>query len=161
MPECCCVIVVLIMVTGLCILPSCFPQLYHIVKDAKTWTEAQSYCREKHTDLVTINSEEDMVNLSHMLWDGDDERDDDEFWIGLYGDFYNWKWSLEREGFYKEGEAEFRKWHGLEPNIYMGPFMCANIAPFGGWSDAWCNILSTFVCYNGKRKTTRKTTKRV
>lgn len=150
--ECYHVIVVVIMITGLCILPSCFPQRYYIVKDAKTWTEAQSYCRENHTDLVTINSEEDMVRLSHMLWDNDDV----EFWIGLYEDVYNWKWSLERKGFYKEGEAEFRKWYSPEANIYRAPFMCADIATFGGWSHSLCDTTHHFVCYNGKRRKTKQ-----
>lgn len=141
---------VVIVITGLHVLPSCSPQRYHTFKDAKTWTEAQSYCREKYTDLVTINSEEDMVRLSHVLW-----SEHDEVWIGLYGDFNNWKWSLEREGFYEEGEAEFRNWFHAEPNTNVGPFVCVNIATSGVWSDYWCQNALSFVCYNGKRRATK------
>ena len=139
--------VVVVMITGLCILPSCFPHLYHIVKDKKTWTEAQTYCREKYTDLVTINSEEDMVRLSYMLWD-----DDHEFWIGLYADINNWKWSLQREGFYRERQAEFRNWNGGEPNDFTESFVCGDISNHAVWSDFRCDGLRPFVCYNGKRK---------
>lgn len=141
-------IVVLIMITGLHLLPSCFPQQYYMVRDSKTWTEAQSYCRKKYTDLVTINSEEDMVRLSPML-----QGETAQVWIGLYGDFNNWKWSLEREGFYEEGEAQFRNWHVTEPNTKTGSFICVNIATSGIWSDYSCNGLLPFVCYNGKRRT--------
>ena len=139
-----------IVITGLCILPLCSHQIYHLVKDAKTWTEAQRYCREKYTDLVTINSKEDMVRLSQVLLGYEDE-----VWIGLYGDFNNWKWSLDREGFYREGEAEFRMWAPSEPNVFDGQFMCADIRIDGGWSDYLCQGERTFVCYNGKRRTTK------
>uniref|UniRef100_A0AAQ5XUG8 C-type lectin domain-containing protein n=1 Tax=Amphiprion ocellaris TaxID=80972 RepID=A0AAQ5XUG8_AMPOC len=89
-------------VTGLCILHSCSAQFYHVVKAAMTWSDAQSYCREKYTDLVTINSMEDMVRLRDQLGG----KDDDQFWIGLYGDLDNWKWSPEKEG-NEEGQAEY------------------------------------------------------
>lgn len=77
----------------MCILSLSSPQFYHLVKYAKNWVEAQHYCREKYTELVTINSEEDIVRLSHMLGDH-------SVWIGLYGSIDNWKWSLESKGFY-------------------------------------------------------------
>ncbi|XP_035536282.1 macrophage mannose receptor 1-like [Morone saxatilis] len=137
--------------TGIYILPSCFPQSYRIVRDAKTWTEAQRYCREKYTDLVTINSEEDMIRLSHLLWD-----DDDEVWIGLHSDFNHWKWSLKKEGFYKEGEAEFRNWNVNEPNADTDKdksSVCVDIGTNGQWSDYFCRGSRWFICYNESSET--------
>uniref|UniRef100_A0A3P8UGE1 C-type lectin domain-containing protein n=1 Tax=Amphiprion percula TaxID=161767 RepID=A0A3P8UGE1_AMPPE len=78
-----------------------------------TWSDAQSYCRERYTDLVTINSMEDMVRLRDQLGG----KDDDQFWIGLYGDLDNWKWSLEKEG-NEEGQAEYSVWYPGQPNMY-------------------------------------------
>nr|XP_046244442.1 putative C-type lectin domain family 20 member A isoform X2 [Scatophagus argus] len=139
---------VFMVLSGLYILPSYFLQVYQVVKDAKTWTEAQRYCREKYKDLAAINSDEDMIRLIHMLQSGD------EVWIGLYGDINNWKWSLEREGFYKTGEAEFRMWNSGEPNVYSepihfpGPAVCGDVDHLGQWSDFWCSGQRPFVCYN-------------
>uniref|UniRef100_A0A3Q1CQE1 C-type lectin domain-containing protein n=1 Tax=Amphiprion ocellaris TaxID=80972 RepID=A0A3Q1CQE1_AMPOC len=109
-------------VTGLCILPSCSAQFYHIVTAAMTWTDAQSYCREKYTDLVTINSMEDMVRLRDQLGG----KDDDQFWIGLYGDLDNWKWSLEKER-NEEGQAEYSVWYPGQPNMYSDVLCCTLI----------------------------------
>ncbi|PWA20288.1 hypothetical protein CCH79_00003530 [Gambusia affinis] len=64
----------------LCILPLCFSQVYHVVNERKSWTEAQRYCREIYTDLVTINSTEVMAQVKDIL-----RGKTDEFWIGLYG----------------------------------------------------------------------------
>lgn len=50
----------------------------------KTWQEAQIFCREEHTDLITIRNEEE--NQVFSGW---------KAWIGLYRDNVNipWKWS--------------------------------------------------------------------
>ena len=57
--------------TGLCAVSShAERRCYHFVYEPKTWTEAQSYCREKYTDLATIDNMEDMKILNNMA----DER---------------------------------------------------------------------------------------
>uniref|UniRef100_A0A3B5REA9 C-type lectin domain-containing protein n=1 Tax=Xiphophorus maculatus TaxID=8083 RepID=A0A3B5REA9_XIPMA len=102
-------------VPGLCFLPLCFSQVYHVVNERKSWTEAQRYCRETYTDLVTINSTEAMAQVKDILRDKTDE-----FWIGLYGDVNNWKWSLEKDGFYEKGQADLRL-----PCSNTYPFICS------------------------------------
>ncbi|XP_014836324.1 PREDICTED: C-type mannose receptor 2-like [Poecilia mexicana] len=129
---------------GLCVLPPCFPQVYHVVNERKSWTEAQRYCREKYTDLVTISSTEDMARVKDILKD-----ETDEFWIGLYGDVNNWKWSLEKDGFYKKGQADLRLWNSGEPNNADDHFLCADIQQQAAWSDYWCTYDRPFVCYSG------------
>ncbi|KAL7374685.1 hypothetical protein ABVT39_005385 [Epinephelus coioides] len=62
---------------------------FHLIEDWMSWPQAQSYCRENHTDLVS----------------GDQQLEDDEFkteyksdrevWIGLFRD--SWRWNNHKE----------------------------------------------------------------
>ena len=53
--------------TGLCAVSSPAKRHYHVVYDLKNMTEAQSYCREKYTDLVTLDNMEDVKILNNMV----------------------------------------------------------------------------------------------
>ncbi|XP_063050176.1 snaclec subunit B-like [Engraulis encrasicolus] len=90
---------------------------YHLVSERKSWTDAQSYCRGTFTDLASVESQEDMDRLTQLARD---RGDDTEVWIGLRGDMDDldsWKWSLNRSGFYGEGEAAFRDWGPQHPLV--------------------------------------------
>uniref|UniRef100_A0A3P9NP01 C-type lectin domain-containing protein n=1 Tax=Poecilia reticulata TaxID=8081 RepID=A0A3P9NP01_POERE len=52
---------------------------FHYINENKNWTEAQQYCREKHTDLVPVTNMKDMERLNNISaghWSG--------AWIGLH-----------------------------------------------------------------------------
>ncbi|XP_046899892.1 putative C-type lectin domain family 20 member A isoform X2 [Hypomesus transpacificus] len=99
----------------LCTLSSCLPRQYHLVNEPKTWTEAQRYCREKYTDLATIDNMEDMNRVY-----GASSGYTGKFWIGLYGDINTWSWSQGRSPFYREGETVFTNWADGQPNNNNG-----------------------------------------
>ncbi|KAE8293743.1 hypothetical protein D5F01_LYC08857 [Larimichthys crocea] len=86
--------------TGLCAVSSHAGRQYHFVYELKTWTEARSYCREKYTDLATIDNMEDMNTLNSMV--DLSKMADIEYkhraWIGLYDDLDSWRWSLSNKG---------------------------------------------------------------
>uniref|UniRef100_A0A4W6DXC8 C-type lectin domain-containing protein n=1 Tax=Lates calcarifer TaxID=8187 RepID=A0A4W6DXC8_LATCA len=112
------VLLLIITASGLCAVSSLPAHQYHLVYELKTMTEAQSYCREKYTDLATIDNMEDMnlltsmVDLSRMIYPTYSYL----AWIGLYDDVNSWRWSLSDRSFYTQEEAEFRNWASGEPN---------------------------------------------
>ncbi len=86
---------------------------YHFVNESKSWTEAQRYCRQNYTDLATINNMEEMnrlINTVNGSYSG-------SVWIWLYDDVNSWRWSLEDNNFYQDGERDFRNWYHELNNI--------------------------------------------
>uniref|UniRef100_A0A8C2ZFQ9 C-type lectin domain-containing protein n=1 Tax=Cyclopterus lumpus TaxID=8103 RepID=A0A8C2ZFQ9_CYCLU len=61
--------------------------IYRYSDRMMNWTEAQTFCRKAHTDLVTINSAEENLNLSN-----------EKGWIGLYHEGSNKVWNWSRRG---------------------------------------------------------------
>uniref|UniRef100_A0A3B3VKU6 C-type lectin domain-containing protein n=1 Tax=Poecilia latipinna TaxID=48699 RepID=A0A3B3VKU6_9TELE len=119
-------------------------QLYqfHYINEEKTWTEAQQYCREKHTDLVTVTNMKDMKRLINMS-----AGDQSEAWIGLYyqtdGD-RKWHWS-QSEVKFNESETN---WNTNEPNDKTGWQNCGIIWKNLKWGDLSCNNPRYFLCYD-------------
>ncbi|XP_063049772.1 C-type mannose receptor 2-like [Engraulis encrasicolus] len=73
---------------------------FHVVKEEKTWTDAQQYCREKFTDLATIHNLTDMEEIKRVIKDAGIGIEWG-VWIGLKNG--EWQWSL-------ADEAKFRNW---------------------------------------------------
>nr|XP_055045557.1 macrophage mannose receptor 1-like [Misgurnus anguillicaudatus] len=55
------------------------PYNYTLILQNKNWTEAQEYCREYHTDLVTISNEFE----NEQVYNAGTQYTKDPFWIGL------------------------------------------------------------------------------
>ncbi|KAK6467172.1 snaclec bitiscetin subunit alpha-like [Huso huso] len=102
------------------------------VETVKSWSEAQSYCREMHTDLATVFGQEEAKQLLNIagvsLYD--------KSWIGLYrDDTQNWQWSNSDDVIYSNWRA------------YL---FCASVNSEGKWIDSPCNLQKAFMCYKGK-----------
>ncbi|CAJ1086588.1 secretory phospholipase A2 receptor-like [Xyrichtys novacula] len=123
---------------------SCLPHLYHYVFEPKTWTEAQTFCREKYTDLVTVKSAEEVKQfLAIAVAHGNNEA----FWIGVYMKI-EWKWS---DGYTVSG-AEYMNWENIEdnePDFHAGEQFCVDIEDDGKWWDMVCLDKLPFICYRG------------
>ncbi|XP_036977924.1 C-type mannose receptor 2-like isoform X2 [Acanthopagrus latus] len=101
-------------------------------------TEAQRYCREKHTDLATIHNMQNVKVLNNTAANF--------YWIGLYdGGLYSWKWSLSDTSFYRDGEKKFRQWFPGQPNDVENGEHCT-VMDSGQWQDYNCNRRFSSVC---------------
>uniref|UniRef100_A0A4W6D583 C-type lectin domain-containing protein n=1 Tax=Lates calcarifer TaxID=8187 RepID=A0A4W6D583_LATCA len=59
------------------------------VPQKKTWSEARKHCRDHHTDLLSINNQEEDELLKAV-----EREPEDQAWIGLYKDTNDtWRWS--------------------------------------------------------------------
>lgn len=95
----------------------------------KTWKEAQIFCREKHTDLITIRNEKE-----NQVFSGRDA------WIGLYREkeAFPWKWSR------GDKTASFLTWADNEP---QNNEHCAAIwRDRKKWVNIGCNHWLGFIC---------------
>lgn len=101
----------------------------------QTWSDAQTYCREHHTDLAIFKKQQEF----------DVQREycsSSKCWIGLRRDKNDkdaWRWSGGQA-------ARFIHWKDGEPNNEGGIENCTFM--HGAlWFDAPCNIKFTFLCY--------------
>jgi len=122
------------------VLCTCVLRQYHFVNQNFTWTEAQTYCRQTHTDLATTENSEELNQLISTVSSAGHSSD---VWLGLYSEI-DWRWS--------DGSgAQYRNWYTVnEPNFYYAREFCVEIYPSGMWNDRGCMESRPFICYNGK-----------
>ncbi|XP_067378789.1 macrophage mannose receptor 1-like [Channa argus] len=105
---------------------------FYVIDYKMTWSQAQSYCRVNHTDLIS-----GLDQLDHCAESGS------YMWIGLFRD--TWKWS--------DGSSfSFRYWN-LSINSWadgQSDRKCATtvLKIEGKWSFNDCNKEKTFICYS-------------
>uniref|UniRef100_A0A3Q1IH76 C-type lectin domain-containing protein n=1 Tax=Anabas testudineus TaxID=64144 RepID=A0A3Q1IH76_ANATE len=117
---------------------------YHFFNETKTWSEAQTYCRERYTDLATVDNEDDMEQLITATGIGYQG----EVWIGLHDNSFDWEWSLGNLKYYQANDWNFRKWYPGEPNNARTKGQLCVVSLQGYLYDYFCNDLYAFVCYN-------------
>ncbi|KAG9278088.1 C-type mannose receptor 2-like, partial [Astyanax mexicanus] len=111
---------------------------YYLVTEPKTWVQAQSYCRQKYTDLATVDNMAEMEELQGFIPPGFS----DSIWIGLKrGPMRLWGWS--------SGEVlQYTNWNPGEPNGVVTDRWCGAIYKLGGWIDTSCTNMFKFICYS-------------
>ncbi|MGH0136320.1 UNVERIFIED_CONTAM: hypothetical protein FKN15_021726 [Acipenser sinensis] len=110
-------------------------QRYTLIEELKTWTEAQQYCREHHTDLVSIKNASENEEIVK-------KAQGKPFWIGLFNE--PWKWSHQGDNY------TFHNWDYGQPNNGGGDENCVTMSKTGGWNDFSCNNQLPFLCCEGE-----------
>ncbi|XP_022625633.1 macrophage mannose receptor 1-like [Seriola dumerili] len=116
---------------------------YHLIEEKKNWTQAQSYCREHHTDLVSgerqlqDNELKEETNKSQMKAMNNNQN----LWIGLFRD--TWTWS---DG----SNFPFRHWDQGPFGDGQGQKNCTFLKTSGKWGSDRCHERKPFFCYEDK-----------
>ncbi|XP_038136967.1 C-type mannose receptor 2-like, partial [Cyprinodon tularosa] len=115
-------------------------QKYHLIREEKTWQEAQSYCRENHTDLISGMKQLQDGELEEVMSSVGDET---QIYFGLFRD--TWRWS-DRSSF------SFRHWVNEFNNEKYNSGQCT-VMMFnhkGRWKSEDCTVEKPFICYDDK-----------
>ncbi|XP_019962306.2 forkhead box protein R1 isoform X1 [Paralichthys olivaceus] len=103
---------------------------YTFIPQSKTWSEAQTYCRDVFDDLSTFKKGSDLKKA--VL------PQDFPVWTGLHRDGGAWVWS--------RGLSEYRNWSEAEPSDDNGD--CVSISSLGKQMSARnCSTRFPFLCY--------------
>ncbi|KAA0721442.1 hypothetical protein E1301_Tti022558 [Triplophysa tibetana] len=110
---------------------------YIIDNSTTTWREAQSFCRQYHTDLISVRNQTDNQLIHNIINDTEAS-----VWIGLFSDEWEWEWS-------DNNDSAFRNWRSGQPNKIGDSEDCTEVRmnDQGQWNDAPCSDSNTFVCH--------------
>jgi len=102
---------------------------------AMTWSQAQSYCRQHHTDLASVENMSENLRIKELLSTGY------IVWIGLFRDPF-WKWV--------DGATfSFYYWGTAQPAVRQF-CVAATLNDSGKWQNWDCDLRMSFICYDGK-----------
>ncbi|XP_027035001.2 C-type mannose receptor 2-like [Tachysurus fulvidraco] len=103
---------------------------YIYINNTLTWSEAQSYCRTYHTDLVSVKDEtaNSLIGALTSGWT----------WTGLFRD--SWKWI-------DHTKISVITWQSGEPDNYMENETCGYVNNSQA-ADEQCTELMPFFCYS-------------
>ncbi|XP_053471825.1 C-type mannose receptor 2-like isoform X3 [Ictalurus furcatus] len=106
---------------------------YMFINERKTWYDAQTYCREKYTDLVSVRNKTENEEIRKVIQSATDVY----VWIGLFKD--SWKWS-------DQSNSSFRYWSSDKPS---GGLNCAavNVSDQDHWTNVDCTEKLPFICH--------------
>ncbi|XP_056598971.1 aggrecan core protein-like [Triplophysa dalaica] len=104
---------------------------YILITDRKNWRDAQSHCRQYHTDLASIHSLEEQNQIRIV------SEETRWVWIGLSTESWQWsdQWSL-----------SFTNWAAGQPSA-SGDCVAMSTTDSGKWIQNSCDLQCPFVCY--------------
>ncbi|XP_064870645.1 macrophage mannose receptor 1-like [Oncorhynchus nerka] len=109
---------------------------YVLIQENKTWIDAQSYCRQYHTDLVSVRNQTENTEIEKKI-----SLRGLPVWIGLFLD--SWRWS-------DQSDSSFRNWLSGRPSTDQG-YNCtlvhSNPSDYTKWVNQPCDVNYPFICY--------------
>ncbi|XP_056324029.1 macrophage mannose receptor 1 [Danio aesculapii] len=125
---------VLLLLSGIFWGSSAVSRQFNYINLQMSWPDAQSYCRERFTDLATVDTMDDVNRLLNSV----DAGYSGSVWIGLKsGTEKRWSWSN------GENSSQYFNWASGMPND--DGYCVATYS--GSWIDMPCNLGRYFVCY--------------
>uniref|UniRef100_A0A3B1IWN3 C-type lectin domain-containing protein n=1 Tax=Astyanax mexicanus TaxID=7994 RepID=A0A3B1IWN3_ASTMX len=119
---------------------------FHVVNNKKNWTEAQKYCREKFTDLATIQNQEEVDRWVKTVARN---ASTDNVWVGLRHTCAQGFW------FWVSGSTIcYQNW---APGNGTGVEDCSNgersgiLTPTALWTLSFCGTLSALILIKEKK----------
>lgn len=109
-------------------------QRYIYISTAKTWLDAQSYCRQHHTDLASARDTTEFSVIQGLI--------PTSVWFGLFRP--TWKWI-------NQTDFSTISWMSGQPDGALGNENCGYLNN-GQAGDAQCSTIMPFFCFSGELK---------
>ncbi|XP_031687232.1 secretory phospholipase A2 receptor-like isoform X2 [Oncorhynchus kisutch] len=112
---------------------------YVLIQENKTWIYAQSYCRQHHTDLVSVRNQTENTEIEKKI-----SLTGLPVWIGLFQD--SWRWS-------DQNDSSFRNWWPGWFRTDQG-YSCMTVSSYPSssyyskWINTPCENHYPFICYD-------------
>ena len=99
-------------------------------------TAARTFCAEKSSHLIEINSEAESNAINHEIsrLDQEDENRAISYWLGISDRHVEGNWVFESS----DENVTFTNWETDEPNNYKENEHCAFLRGDGTWNDFTC-----------------------
>ncbi|KAG9259973.1 C-type lectin lectoxin-Thr1-like, partial [Astyanax mexicanus] len=115
---------------------------YHLITDKKSWTDAQTYCRNNYKDLATAENDLDFGRIQR---EAQRLGFTSEAWVGLFNDINSWRCSRDEVPL-----GSWTNWGADQPNNANAVDECVTMKGDGGWYDLPCSTSYAFICYDEK-----------